>query len=141
MINFTNSFKCDITAINHKVFEGNIYFINLITASGTMGILANHSPLLARLQSSTITVITDKKEELFFYVSGGFAEMSNNTMIIVADEVIRGEEIDESKVLEVKKRAETELKNLDVSDTSYRQIFIELQKANAQIRTSHLFRR
>jgi len=77
---------------------------------GSMGILHNHAPMVATLR---IGVLRYKDGGSFKRVAltGGFLELSNNKITVLADTAESGESIDVLRAQEAKKRAETRLRD------------------------------
>ena len=57
--------------------------VTLAAVDGYLGIWPNHAPLIAALRPDTLHYRTDKGEESVF-VSGGFVEVCNNVVSIIA---------------------------------------------------------
>ncbi|MGL5428112.1 MAG: ATP synthase F1 subunit epsilon, partial [Cetobacterium sp.] len=77
----------------HKVLSEEVNFVMLRTTEGDMGILPNHSPFVAGLATGEMKVRNNGQEK-FYYVSGGFVEISNNVVTILADEAMDVKDID-----------------------------------------------
>ncbi|MEM9097142.1 MAG: ATP synthase F1 subunit epsilon [Pseudomonadota bacterium] len=63
-----------------------------VTIPGMMGemtAMANHAPFLTTLRPGYVTVGSDK-----YFVTGGFAEISNNTVSVLAEEAYDASEVD-----------------------------------------------
>lgn len=76
---------------------------------GSMGILHNHAPMVTALR---IGVLRYKQGSEYkrVAVSGGFLELSNNRITVLADTAETGETVDVLRAREAKKRAEERLK-------------------------------
>ncbi|MGL4652864.1 F0F1 ATP synthase subunit epsilon [Cetobacterium sp.] len=88
-----NSFKLELVTPLHKVLSEEVNFVMLRTTEGDMGILPNHSPFVAGLATGEMKVRNNGQEK-FYYVSGGFVEISNNVVTILADEAMDVKDID-----------------------------------------------
>lgn len=88
-----NSFKLELVTPLKKVLSKEVEFVMIRTTEGDMGILANHSPFVAGLATGEMKVRSNG-EETFYYVSGGFIEISNNVVTILADEAMDVKDID-----------------------------------------------
>ncbi len=85
--------------------------VDLATApgeDGEFGVMANHAPLLASLKIGEMRVSNDGNVARYA-VSGGFCEVSNNKMTVLAEAAERAEEIDVERALRAKERAEKRL--------------------------------
>lgn len=79
--------------------------VTLPTRSGEITLLPNHVPILSQLSSGELTIIKDERETSLA-ISGGFVQVENNKVSILADYAIRSEHIELAKAEEAKKRAE-----------------------------------
>ncbi|OCC15783.1 ATP synthase epsilon chain [Dissulfuribacter thermophilus] len=85
--------------------------VDLATApgeDGEFGVMANHAPLLASLKIGEMR-ITNDGQTIRMAVSGGFCEVSNNKMTVLAEAAERSDEIDVDRALKAKERAEKRL--------------------------------
>ena len=85
---------------------------------GVFTVLPGHTPLLSLLAPGVVQVFDVSGGEQYFAVSGGFAEVRDNTVIILADAYEPGAQIDLERAVEAQERAERRLKkpeeNLDL---------------------------
>ncbi len=85
--------------------------VDLVTApggDGVFGVMANHAPLLATLKVGEMRY-SKGSETKRLAVSGGFCEISNNKMTVLAEAAEFAEEIDVERALRAKERAERRL--------------------------------
>lgn len=76
---------------------------------GYLGILANHAPLMTELEVGEITVRRSDGEEIHIASTGGFMEVADNKVTILADSAEKAEEIDINRAKEAVTRAEERL--------------------------------
>ncbi|MBC2850623.1 F0F1 ATP synthase subunit epsilon [Cetobacterium sp. 8H] len=88
-----NSFKLELVTPLEKILSQEVNFVMIRTTEGDMGILPNHSPFVAGLSTGEMKVRVNGQEN-FYYVSGGFLEISNNIVTILADEAMDVKDID-----------------------------------------------
>ncbi len=79
--------------------------VTLPTAQGEITVLPGHASLVAALVPGIARLKTKGTEEEVA-VSGGFIEVGNDKVRVLADTAERGEELDISVIEEAKKRAE-----------------------------------
>ena len=96
------TFKLEVITPQRKVLEQEAEFVMLRTTEGDMGILAGHSPFVAELAIGEMKV-KNAGEEVIYFVSGGFLDVSTERTLILADEAMDVREID---VERTKKEAE-----------------------------------
>ena len=76
------------------------------TTTGVLGIRSGHLPLVATLKAGEIEIRSDDQEESeFLVVSGGFLEIINDHVRILADSAERADELDEIAIKEAIERA------------------------------------
>ena len=77
-------------------------------ALGELGILPHHAPLITSLAPGELDVkINGVREE--YFVAGGFLEVRDDQVIVLADEAESGEEIDTERAEEARARAQQRL--------------------------------
>ena len=72
---------------------------------GQLGILPNHAPLMTTLTIGALHIKRNGGEDTLF-VGGGFMEVHNNNVIILADDAENANDIDEAKAEEARRRAQ-----------------------------------
>lgn len=85
--------KLEIVTPEKKVFDESVDSVTVPTANGEIGILSNHSPLIATLKPGILTYTVKGTSEKLV-VSGGFVEVSTNKVSVLADIAEKSEEVD-----------------------------------------------
>jgi F-type H+-transporting ATPase subunit epsilon len=75
---------------------------------------------------------TVESESLFYYVSGGYLEVKDSTVTVLADRMLRSAEIDQEAALTAKARAE-ELLKASLVESERDAARLDLLKALAQL--------
>ncbi len=76
--------------------------------SGALGILPQHAPLLSLLKPGELVYRRGNQQE-YLAIGGGFIEVLNNTIIVLADSAERTEDIDLERAEKARKSAEERL--------------------------------
>ena len=82
--------------------------INSLVVPGTegyLGILSHHAPLISSLKPGKIEYKDSENKEIVLAVSGGFIEVSDNKVTILADAVETTDEIDIKRAQAARDRA------------------------------------
>jgi F-type H+-transporting ATPase subunit epsilon len=79
-----NTTHVQIITLEQVVYSGDVEVITLPGAEGQLGILANHASLMSILDKGTISLKTVEGTKVFS-VDGGFVEVNNNSVTILAD--------------------------------------------------------
>jgi len=135
--------KFKIVTPEKVVLEDEIDQITLPTKMGEITILPNHIPLVSSLKPGEILI---KKEgrEIPMVTSGGFAEFTANSLVILADTAERAEEIDEAEAEEARKRAEELLQRKGKATEEaidYTALAAKLEKELARLKVARKYRR
>ena len=101
------------------------------TTDGVLGILPNHAPLLSQLAPGELIIKKGNKSDSMI-ITGGFLEMSDNKLSILADYAVNTKDIDIAKAEAAKARAEKLMKE-KLSDLDYAEVEKELARALAEI--------
>ena len=102
------SLKFEIVTAERLVYSGDVDVVIAPGIEGQLGILPNHAPLLTTLQPGELVARKDGEETAMF-VSGGFLEVMQNRVTVLADVAERVEEIDIGRAEEARRRAEERL--------------------------------
>ena len=112
-----SSFNVSVVTQVKKILEQEAGYLRLRTSEGDIGILPNHAPFVAELSMGKMEIESPNKDRRnIYFLSGGFLEISNNQVTIIADEILPIEEIDieneQTPVEELKK----ELEKLEIDE-------------------------
>ena len=102
------------------------------TITGEIAILPNHTELLTRIKPGELVIRKNGKDQSFV-ILGGFLEVINNHISILADYAIRAEDIEIAKVQEAQERAKQKMKQKD-TEQNFRVAEAELRKSLLQLK-------
>ncbi|MFA6511543.1 MAG: F0F1 ATP synthase subunit epsilon [Patescibacteria group bacterium] len=129
------TFKFTITTPERTLLSEEIEQVSLPTEMGEITILPHHIPLVSLLRPGEMRVIRNGKEELYA-VAGGFIEVSEQGVTVLADAAEHADEIDEAKAEEARKRAEEVMSKEVESEERYIAAQLDLQKHMARLRVA-----
>lgn len=104
-----NKLKLKIVTPEKVIFESEIDEVLVPGADGELGILPGHIPLIAALKVGELKIKKEGKWD-HFAITGGFIEVCENNVKVLANAAEHAEDIDEVRAMEAKKRAESLLK-------------------------------
>jgi len=113
------------------VYKDDVDKIIVETENGQIAILSGHVNLLTKVIPGEMIIKKDNQEH-FLAITGGFLEISNNSVNLLADYAIRAEDIEVAKIQEAQNRAERMIKE-KVTEKEFRIAEAELQKALLQL--------
>lgn len=123
----------DIVSAEQEIFSGTVNMVVAPAEMGDIGIMPRHSPLITRMKPGEVKVVIDGKEDQYFYVSGGMLEIQPHVVTVLSDTAMRAKDLDEERVLEMKRRAETALSDKR-SEYEEAKALAELAQIAAQLR-------
>ncbi len=123
----------DIVSAEQEIFNGTVHMVVAPAEMGDIGIMPRHSPLITRMRPGEIKVVVEGKEDQFFYVSGGMLEIQPHIVTVLSDTAMRAKDLDEERVLEMKRRAEAVLSDKR-SEYEEARALAELAQVVAQLR-------
>ena len=106
---------------------------------GELGLLTLHAPLLTMIQPGVMRIVKDG-DEVEMAITGGFIEVRDNRVTILADAAERAEEIDEARAEEARGRAQRLLEeraaevDLAKAEVSLRRALVRLKAAERRRR-------
>ncbi|MFQ6021592.1 MAG: F0F1 ATP synthase subunit epsilon [Acidiferrobacterales bacterium] len=122
----------DIVSAEEEIYSGTAEMVFAPLATGEVGILPRHAPLIARMRPGEVRV-RKGGEDQFFYVSGGLLEVQPHVVTVLSDTAVRAKDLDEAAAVEAQRRAEEALKDRK-ADIDYARAQAELIEATAQLR-------
>ena len=129
----------EVVTAERELYNGEADEVIAPGTEGQLGILPKHAALLTTLKVGELLVKLSGAEEPFF-VSGGFLEVSNNRVTVLAETAEHAEEIDEARAEAARRRAQ-ELLAQAQSDTERAELLGALERAMARIHVSEITRR
>ncbi len=103
--------QCRIVSAREEIYSGDISMLIATGIEGEIGVLPGHTPLITLLKPGSMRIQTANGEEEVIYVSGGVLEIQPKMVTILADTAMRAHNLDESKIIEARKKAEQMLVN------------------------------
>src|SRR5262249_40060988 len=120
------------------LYSGEADAVQAPGSKGQLGILPHHAALLTTLAPGELRIKLAGAEETIF-VSGGFLEVSNNNVIVLADAAEHAEDINQARAEEARRRAQERLAQTQ-SNVERAQLQAELQRAINRLRVVELVR-
>src|SRR5205823_6113402 len=87
-------FPVEILSPEGQVFEGEVEMLSTRTTTGSIGILANHTPLLATLDPTELRLYESENEVSRFAQGEGYVQVCDNRALMLVEEAHRPEDLD-----------------------------------------------
>ncbi|MEO8972428.1 MAG: F0F1 ATP synthase subunit epsilon [Ktedonobacteraceae bacterium] len=134
-----NTLHVEVVTAERELYNGEANLVSAPGTEGRLGILPRHVALLTTLAPGELRIELNGAAEPLF-VSGGFLEVSNDSVTVLADTAEHAEEIDEARAEEARRRAEERLQDVQ-SETERVELQAALERAISRIRVAELTRR
>ena len=79
-------FTVELITPEREVYNGPSSRLSVPGVMGSLGILANHAPLLTELRIGEASLTDPNGDQLHFYIGGGFLEVNRNRVTILAED-------------------------------------------------------
>jgi F-type H+-transporting ATPase subunit epsilon len=134
-----NTLHVEVVTAEGEIYTGEADMVIAPGTEGELGILPRHASLLTSLKVGELRIKLGGAEEPLF-VSGGFLEVFNDTVTVLADTAEHAEEIDQARAQEARRRAQERLAQAQ-SDIERAELVGALERAVARLRVAELARR
>ena len=122
--------RLDIITAEKLVYSDEVSSVVAPGSAGQLGILPNHAPLLTSLKPGELKDLKEG-EETNIAVSGGYSEVLQNVVTILADTAERAEDIDFERAEAAMKRAQDKVDSSD-SDMDLEKAIQALKRSQAR---------
>ena len=102
-------FKVEVLTPEGEVFNDEVEMVSTKTSVGSIGILANHQPLLGMLDPTELRLYKSDSEVIRYAQGEGFLQMSGDRALILVDEVFGVDDLNASDLQDRLQRAQDEV--------------------------------
>jgi F-type H+-transporting ATPase subunit epsilon len=100
--------QLEVVTPERRVLAESVDMVTVPGLGGELGILPGHTPLISGLQTGVLTYVQDGKS-FPLHVSGGFVEVRDDLVSVLAEVAERPEEIDAARAKLSRERLEKQL--------------------------------
>lgn len=100
--------NCQFVRPDKLLFQGDVNSLVLVAESGELGVWPGHAPTIVALGNGVVRLHLPQGDgggEVQIIVSGGYAEVSNNTVTVLANHARRSDDIEADVVQRTKDAA------------------------------------
>ena len=105
-----STFPVEVLTPEGKIFEDEVQMVSTRTTTGSIGVLANHAPLMAILEPTELRLYKSDTDVVRFAQGEGYLQVVDNSALVLVEEAIAPDEIDrsafESRLKEAREAAE-----------------------------------
>ena len=132
-------FKVEVLTPEGEVFNDEVEMVSTRTSVGSIGILANHQPLLAQLNPTELRLYKSDSDVIRYAQGEGFLQVYGNHVLLLVDEIFEVDELNSGDLEERLSRAESEAEKAEEDSEERRaaerdkrryEAFLELAKGS-----------
>lgn len=83
-----NTLHAQILTPDGSLFEGEVSGVQMPGSQGSFEVKANHAPIVSTLDEGDILVRKADGGNSIYHISGGFVEVNNNKLTLLAESVV-----------------------------------------------------
>ena len=132
-----NTFPVEVLTPEGQVFEGEVEMVSTRTSVGSIGVLANHAPLMAMLEPTELKLYESGSENapggdaVTFAQGEGYLQVVDNSALLIVEDAIKPEDLDRSALESRLKEAEEGLRNAEENSEEEARHRREIARAEA----------
>src|ERR671933_876458 len=108
-----SSYPCQVLTPEGEVFSDEVEMVSTRTTTGSIGLLANHAPLMAILEPTELRLYKSDSDVVRFAQGEGYLQVLENQALVLVEEAIPPDEIDRSNFESRLKEAERAVENAE----------------------------
>jgi F-type H+-transporting ATPase subunit epsilon len=101
-----SKFRVEVLTPEGEVFNDEVEMVSTRTTTGSIGILANHAPLMAILEPAQLRLYGSEQDVVSFVQSEGYLQVVDNSALVLVEDAIEPDRLDrpafESKLKEAR---------------------------------------
>jgi F-type H+-transporting ATPase subunit epsilon len=106
-------FRAEVLTPEGEVFNDEVEMVSTRTSVGSIGILANHQPLLGMLDPTELRLHKSDSDVIRYAQGEGFLQVTGDRVLVLVDEVFPIDQLDAGNLRERLKRAQDEASESD----------------------------
>ena len=129
-------FRVEVLTPEGEAFNDEVEMLSTRTTVGSIGVLANHQPLLTMLDPTELRLHRSDSEVLRFAQGEGFLQMSGTHALMLVDEVFPIDELDAGAMRDRLREAEQRLERAEEDSEERRQAERDIRRYEAWLKVS-----
>jgi F-type H+-transporting ATPase subunit epsilon len=91
-----SKFPVEVLTPEGQVFSDEVEMVSTRTTTGSIGLLANHAPLMAILEPTELRLYKSESDVVRFAQGEGYLQVVDNSALVLVEEAIAPEDVDRS---------------------------------------------
>jgi F-type H+-transporting ATPase subunit epsilon len=115
-----SKFRVEVLTPEGQVFDDEVEMVSTRTDTGSIGVLANHAPLMGILEPTELRLYKSESDVEKFAQGEGYLQVVDNRALVLVEEAIRPDDIDKSDIESRLRDAEQSLEQAEKDSEEYR---------------------
>jgi len=120
--------QLEVVTPERRVLSEQVNSVTVPGRSGEMGILPGHAPLISELQTGVLSYNEDGTV-FQLHVSGGFVEVTDDRVSVLAEIAERPDEIDAARARQARERTEKQLSSWSGTEEDFEKARAKLERS------------
>ena len=91
-------FPVEVLTPEGEVFKDEVEMVSTRTVTGSIGVLANHAPLMAILEPTELRLYKSESDVVSFAQAEGYLQVVDNSALVLVQEAIEPDDLDRSDI-------------------------------------------
>ena len=106
-------FRCQVLTPEGEVFNDEVEMVSTRTSVGSLGILANHAPLMGMLEPTELRLYKTESDILRLAQSEGYLQVADNHCLLLVEDAVAPDKLNRSELEESLRACEQEAERAD----------------------------
>ena len=124
-------FKAEVLTPEGEVFNDEVEMVSTRTGTGSIGILANHQPLLGMLDPTELRLYKSESDVTSFAQGEGYLQMTGEHALVLVQDAVEPGDLDRSDLQDRLRQAEEELSQAEDGSEAQRAAERDLRRWQA----------
>ena len=125
--------ELEVITPERRVLDESVAMVTVPGLGGELGILPGHTPLISQLQTGVLSYVQDGKT-FQLLVSGGFVEVKDDHVAVLAEIAERPEEIDAARARLAREHVEKELGSWTGTEEDFEKARARLERSMIRLK-------
>ncbi len=126
-----SSFPCEVLTPEGELFDEEVEMVSTRSATGGLGILANHAPLMAMLEPTELRLYKSDSDVVTFAQGEGYLQVIDNSALLLLEDASSPEDLDPSELESRLREAEQSRDEAEEGSEERRRCEREVRRAEA----------
>ena len=115
-----SKFRCEVLTPEGEVFNDEVEMVSTRTDTGSIGVLANHAPLMGMLEPTELRLYKSESDVEKFAQGEGYLQVVDNHALVLVEEAIRPDQLDKGDIESRLSDAESAMQSAEEDSEEYR---------------------